>query len=75
MGNWFLTDYSATVGQILVIFSIDPHEILFPMKCWKVQPPGMCKIRIVHIADFGQFGPILTRLAFHREISNFVGKH
>ena len=25
MGKWFLTDYSATVGRILMIFSADPH--------------------------------------------------
>ena len=27
MGKWFLTDYSATVGRILMIFSADPYEI------------------------------------------------
>ena len=28
MGKWFLTDNSATVGRILMIFLADPHEIL-----------------------------------------------
>ena len=28
MGKCFLTDKSATVGQILMIYSRDPHEIL-----------------------------------------------
>ena len=27
IGKWFLTDNSATVGQILMIFAADPHEI------------------------------------------------
>ena len=27
MGKWFLTDYSATVGRILMTFSRDPHAI------------------------------------------------
>ena len=74
MGNWFLTDYPAMVGRILMIFSADPHEILIPMKCWKNQPSDT-SARIVHIGDFGQIWLILTQLAFHGEISNFVGKH
>ena len=38
MGKWFLTDYSATVGRILMIFSADPHENSILMKWWKNQP-------------------------------------
>ena len=52
----------------------NPHEILIPMKCWKNQPSDT-SARIVHIGDFGQIWLILTQLAFHGEISNFVGKH
>ena len=32
MEKWFLTDYSATVARILMIFSADPHAILIPIK-------------------------------------------
>ena len=32
MGKWFLTDNPATVGQILMISSADPHEILILIK-------------------------------------------
>ena len=27
MAKWFLTDYSATVGQIVMTFSADPYEL------------------------------------------------
>ena len=37
--------------------------------------PSDTSARIVHIGDFGQIWLILTQLAFHGEISNFVGKH
>ena len=32
IGKWFLTDNSAKVGRILMIFSADPHEILILVK-------------------------------------------
>ena len=32
MGIWFLTDNSATVGRILMIFSAHPHEISILIK-------------------------------------------
>ena len=32
MGKWSLTDNSAVVGRILMIFSADPHEILILIK-------------------------------------------
>ena len=34
-GNQFLSNYSETVGPILMILSADPHENWMPMKCWK----------------------------------------
>ena len=32
-GNQFSTDYSVTVGPILMISTADPHEIPIPIKC------------------------------------------
>ena len=37
-GKWFSTHYPATVGQILMTFLADPHEISIPMKGWKSHP-------------------------------------
>ena len=37
-GNHFSSNYSETVGPILMILSADPHENWMPMKCWKNQP-------------------------------------
>ena len=37
-GNQFLSNYSETVGPIVMILSADPHENWMPMKCWKNQP-------------------------------------
>ena len=37
-GNDFLSNYSETVGPILMILSADPYENWMPMKCWKNQP-------------------------------------
>ena len=56
--NWFSTDYSATVCRILIIFSVDPHEISIPMKCWKISPLARlraraCNFCIACIANFG----------------------
>ena len=56
MGKWFLTDYSATFGRILMISLADPHEI--PIKWWA---RNFC---ITRIADFGQFGPVLAQISF-----------
>ena len=44
IGKWFPTDYSATVGRILVTFTADPYEILIPLKCWKNPPSSVGKI-------------------------------
>ena len=45
MGKWFLSDNSATVGRILMIFSAHPHEISIPIKWWKNQPSSTSAMR------------------------------
>ena len=61
MGKWFLTDNSATVGRILMMFSAKPHETIL-MKWWKNQPSstsakaGTQNLHFVHSG----FWPILA---------------
>ena len=60
MGKWFLTDYSATVGWIMMIFSADPHEISLLTKWWnKISPLARLRaLRVKQIlANFGLFLP------------------
>ena len=58
--NWFSTDYSATVCRILMIFSVDPHEISIPMKWWKNQPSSTSAracMQLLHYV-YSKFWPI-----------------
>ena len=68
LGKWFLTDNSATVGRILMIFLADLHEIL--MKWWKkISPLARKRARtlkngITRVTNFGQFWPIFGQKCF-----------
>ena len=45
MGKWFLAGNSATIGQILMIFSADPHGISTPIECRKISPRARLRAR------------------------------
>ena len=67
MRKWFSTDYSETVGWIL-IFSKNPHEFSIPIKWWKISSRARLracapKIHITRIADFCLFWPRLASVS------------
>ena len=66
MGKLFLTDNSAKVGQILMIFSAAPQEISYPIKWWNNQPSSTSAsacARTLHYAHDG-FWPIFAQKCF-----------
>ena len=76
MGNWFSTDYSATVGRILMIFfgrppwNFDSDEML---KKSYLARARACNIRITRLADFGQFWPKCASVSVMANFSSCVG--
>ena len=62
----FLTDNSATVGRILMIFLAGPHEILILIKWWKNQPSSTSASAYAQILHYthSKFWPIFAQKCF-----------
>ena len=59
MGKWFLADYSATVGQILMIFSRDPHAISIQIEI-EIEKKSALEHQILQILQFLPTGNSIT---------------
>ena len=59
-GNQFLSNYSETVGPILMILSADPYENWMPMKCWKNQSSSISERKRARSYHY-VFRPVVTR--------------
>ena len=70
MWKWFLTDYSATVGQILMIFSRDPHAISIQIEI-EIEKKSALEHQILQILPTGNSITVFMGTKFYTK-NDFV---